>query len=154
MEGMEAVNKIVTLFAWIMGIETTIGLFLFGLYGKWIWDINRKVSTAVTGSKCESRNDNHYDDAKDLRLEIKSDIEKIGKSFDADIEKIGARFSEGIMRLSRERDANMKSLKEQLIDHNKMIAAQNQANIDQQQNNFEMVVGVLEKIGCQYPKKN
>jgi hypothetical protein len=42
----------------------------------------------------------------------------------------------------------MSSLEKQLIIHNKVAFEQYQANIDQNQKNFDALVKVLEKIGC------
>lgn len=138
----------VGLLLWVIGISIGLMSLTLGLYGRWIWDLNRKVSDVVTGSECETRNENHYGGVKELRLEVKADIKEIAEEFDKDLRSIGDRFSSALKQLSKERDISMNSLEKQLIIHNKAASDQYQANIDQNQKNFDALVKVLEKIGC------
>ena len=143
----------ITMIMWIVGISLSLMMGTLALYGKWIWDLNKKVAHAVTGSECEKRNENHYGENKDLRLEVKKDIEILGTHFEKDMRHMSDRFADGMKRLGTERDHAISDLKEQIINHHKIIAAQNQANLDQHQANFELLVGVLKEIGCNYPSK-
>jgi hypothetical protein len=138
----------VGLLLWVIGISIGLMSLTLGLYGRWIWDLNRKISNVVTGHECEIRNDNHYGGVKELRLEVKADIKEIVEEFDKDLGLIGDRFSSALKQLSKERDISMSSLEKQLIIHNKVAFEQYQANIDQNQKNFDALVKVLEKIGC------
>ena len=131
---------------WFVGVTVTIVLGFVALYGYWIWDLNKKVGVSVSGSDCELRNDKHYSDVGNLRLEIKGDSEKLGQSFKENSEKLGRSFKENLERSSRERDSAIKAL-EKKVDG--FMATVN----DQQQSNFKVLVGVLRDIGCSNPKE-
>ena len=55
-------------------------LAMVAMYGYWIWDLNKKISTAVTGAECESRNESQYGCTRDLRLEVKDDVKDLRKT--------------------------------------------------------------------------
>ncbi len=65
---------------WAIGIANTFMLFTLSLYGKWIWDLNKKVAKAVTGPECETRNTAQYEDTENLRLEVKEDFKELRRA--------------------------------------------------------------------------
>ena len=140
MEGIKAI-------LWFVSLVNVIFLGLLSLFGYWIWDLNKKIATAVTGADCELRNNHHYEDTEKLRLEVKGDIEKHGLQVDKDLKEMTDRFAYGMKRLSKESESAIKSLKAIFVEHNKALSAQNQINVDQHQKNFEALVGVLKDIG-------
>ena len=117
-------------FIWFVSIINTIFLALASLYGYWIWDVHKKVGSSVSGADCELRNDKHYADVENLRLEIKGDSEKLGDG-----------FSKDLARASKERDAAIFALKEQVVAFMDKSSSQHQSN-------FEVLVQVLRDIGC------
>lgn len=133
-------SQITTLIA-VMGIWSTLNVGILIMYGRWIWELNKKSSKGVAGSDCEQRNENHYKDAKAMRLEVKADFEKMAI-------EVSKRFSEGMARLSREREVSINSLKDQLDIYNSMVLANNKANTEQHQANFALLVDALKEIGC------
>ncbi len=137
---MEVQDQITALIS-LIAIVFTVVMGMLTLYGYWIWDLNKKVSSSVAGPDCEQRNENHYQEAKSLRLEVKADFEKMSA-------EVSRRFSEGMARLSREREVSINSLKDQLDIYNNMVLANNKANVEQHQANFELLVDALKEIGC------
>lgn len=133
---IELQMEMIQILFWFVGIVTTIFLSLITLFGYWIWDLNRKVGRAVSGPECEKRNGKHYGDVENLRLEIKDDSEKLSE-----------RLTKGLERSSRERDAAIKALEKKVDGFMSTVT-------NQQQSNFEVLVGVLRDIGCDNPKKH
>lgn len=123
-----AYTQDLTYIFWIIAFALTIMMFVLGLYGKWIWDLNKKISKSVTGGDCERRNDNQYSDTESLRLEIKTDMGVLGD-----------RFASGMQRLSLDRKEGMDDLKSSIDVFNKQV-------FEQGQTNFETIAGLLEKV--------
>lgn len=65
---------------WAIGIANTVTLFMLSLYGKWIWDLNKKIAISVTGPECEVRNKDQYADTEQLRLEVKEDFKELRRT--------------------------------------------------------------------------
>jgi hypothetical protein len=144
---MEVQGQITSLIT-LMSIISVITMGILILYGKWIWDLNKKVSTSVNGPDCEQRNENHYKDAKELRLEVKADFREMSENMTNEMEKVSKRFAEGMSRLGKEREVSIGALKEQLGIYNNMVLANSKANVEQHQENFKLLVDALKEIGC------